>query len=282
MELNSNGDTLLFTGLLYQMVPFITRVTRFLEKLESTIFERFLGVYGRASRYTSFGALLSMNIKPDKNPYFNKVKNIAVILSSLRIDFIYREELDNYSGILLFDMGDDEKFREHATHVSQLLEKAKINRVITIDPHTTYALKILYPEYTDFDIEVVNYLEIILENLKGEKEANSEKHVDGVTIHDPCFYARYLEIIDQPREILKKIGYDHIEVKNSRRMTSCCGGPIESISPVFSHEIAKNRIAELKSSNYQTVTMCPVCIGNFERCGYSIRDISDLILKGIV
>ncbi len=276
LKLKTHGDTMLFTGFMYQLTPYIILSTKYLEKIENTPLEKLFIPYVKLSRYINPFDLISPPGSGIER-YTGIVRKIAFILKKSGIDVSYNEELDNYSGILLYDLGDDDAFSEHSRKVSALLEDAGIKRVITIDPHTTYAMKILYPEYSGSNIEVISYLEILAENIKNGDRGNS----GGIVIHDSCYYARYLGIIDEPRKILENLGYEIIEPENSGEMTSCCGGPIESISPVFSDEIAKNRIEELKSSGDKIVTMCPICMGNFERCGYPATDIYELICGGL-
>ena len=47
------------------------------------------------------------------------LKNIVKILNKSRVSFKYRPELDHYSGILLYDLGDQAGFVEHAKFVAE-------------------------------------------------------------------------------------------------------------------------------------------------------------------
>jgi Fe-S oxidoreductase len=64
------------------------------------------------------------------------------------VDFFYDPRLDDYSGVLLYDLGDQDSFVQHAKYVAAKLKQNGIRKLITVDPHTTYALKILFPKYT--------------------------------------------------------------------------------------------------------------------------------------
>ena len=77
------------------------------------------------------------------------------------MNLYYRPKLDYYSGILLYDLGDNEGFIEHAKFVANKLKKNGIKKIVTVDPHTTYALKVLYPKYTGMEFEVKTYFELI-------------------------------------------------------------------------------------------------------------------------
>jgi len=272
VSIKRNGDAMLFTGLMYQLVPYIEKMTQYLEKYEDTSYEKYVGYTKYIPKFLFRFMFGKPSSKEDKEKFDGIIKNIVRILTKSGIDFYYKPELDFYSGILLYDLGDIEGFIKHAKFVAETLKKNGVRKLITVDPHTTFALKVLYPKYIGSDFDVKTYFELI--NLKGD--ANTK-----VTIHDPCFYGRYLELSDIPREVLKNLGIECIEVRNSGKLTFCCGGPAESISPKFSKEIASKRVEELKSTGYPIVGMCPICLGNLRRAGAEIEDLSTLITRYI-
>jgi len=273
LKVPSNGEFLLFTGLLYQLMPYIEKMVSYLEKLEDSILEKWIHIAG------SFPAkILNAIVQKEEKEYPNLIiENIATILRKLGIQFYYRQDLDRYSGILLYDFGDDEGFKNHASFVGKALQEAGVKKIITIDPHTTYALKILYPKYTGFSFDVFTYIELVAENIENMEKGNEE--MLKVTIHDSCYYARYLGILNQPREIMNALGIKSIDTKNSKNLTSCCGGPIESISPNLSKEIARNRVKELQKSGCDVIAMCPICIINLKKGGAKVKDFSTIVRK---
>ena len=78
-----------------------------------------------------------------------------------------------------------------------------------------------------------------------------------MTIHDPCFYGRYLKLSEGPRQVLSSLGLEYVEVRNCGEFTSCCGGPAESVSPALNREILGRRVAELQASGAPVVTCAP-------------------------
>lgn len=264
-----NGDALLFTGLMYQFVPYIDKTTYYLERYEDTGWANHL-------RYMKFipkilsGVGLSLLTSGTEKKAFNKIlQNIVKILKKSNVDFGYRPELDDYSGILLYDLGDQEGFVQHAKFVADNLKRAGIKKIITVDPHTTYALKILYPKYTGISFEVKTYFEFI------NFSSNNGSH--RVTLHDPCFYGRYLELSDVPQKVLAKLDIECVNVRNSGEFTKCCGGPAESISPKLSREVLDRRVKELQSTGEPIIAMCPICLGNLKKSRAQVEDLSTLI-----
>jgi Fe-S oxidoreductase len=68
-------------------------------------------------------------------------------------------------------------------------------------------------------------MEYALEMLKeGRIPLKPERIPERVTYHDPCNIARSGRIIEQPREILKAICSDFVEMTPNRTENYCCGG----------------------------------------------------------
>ncbi|AGK60659.1 hypothetical protein Asulf_00641 [Archaeoglobus sulfaticallidus PM70-1] len=265
----NNGEWLFFTGMLYQLTPYIETVVRYLEKFENSKLEGFLSLSNIIPKFL-FRLISLLTSSKNKSEANEILRGIYSLLNDAGIDVYYRPELDCYSGILLYDFGDDEGFEEHAKFVAENLEKAGVKKIVTVDPHTTYALKVLYPKYAGKSFEVKNYLELLEGRISGKGNGK-------VVIHDPCYYGRYLEISEKPRKLLESIGVEYANIRNSGNLTSCCGGPIEALSPKISRDVAKLRLEEL--GNGRIVTMCPVCMANLRRAGGNTEDIALLLRR---
>lgn len=269
LDLKKEGEYLLFTGFMYQMIPYIENTTKQMEKYEDT----------KATDYSKFmkyipSSLVGIGIdlmvsKKQKNEGIEILKDICKLLDISEVDYFYDPGLDFYSGILLYDLGDVENFKRHAEWVSKKLTEKNIKKIITVDPHTTYALKVLYPKYVGVLFEVKPYLELI--NIEGKSNKK-------VIVHDPCFYGRYLQISHIPREVLKRAGIKVEDVRFSSNFTHCCGGPAESISPKVSKKIRERRLAQLEG-DYTIVTMCPICFSNLRKGSKFVEDIATILCK---
>ena len=271
MDLRTEGDGLLFTGLMYQSVPYMEMTTRHLERYEDSTLADYIK-YGRYMPKFLVGlGLALLSSKKEKQRSTDMLQDIAKILTRSKVDFFYNPELDHYSGVLLYDLGDIDGFISHARFVADRLRENGIKKLITVDPHTTYALKILYPKYVGETFEVITYFELI--NFQGENGAKQ------ITLHDPCMYGRYLEMSDVPTKVLENLGIECIPVRNSGTFTNCCGGPVESISPKLSKEVLHRRVEELQSTGAPVVAMCPICMTHLKKGGIEVEDLSTLIAR---
>ena len=272
-DVPSSGEALLFTGLMYQFVPYIEKSTAYLQRFEDTSLAGFVRYAGYMPSYLSGIGLSMMTSGREKKKFNNILSNIAKILSASKVDFYYQPDLDDYSGILLYDLGDQEGFEKHAMFVAEKLKNAGIKKLITVDPHTTYAMKVLYPKYTGISFEVKTYFELV--------SLNSKNGHRKVTLHDPCFYGRYLELSDVPEKLLSGMGIECVPVRNSGQFTRCCGGPAESISPKLSGEVAGRRLEELNGTGAPLIAMCPICLANLIKEGAEVEDLSTLLARYI-
>jgi len=72
---------------------------------------------------------------------------------------------------------------------------------------------------------IVHFLQYTWQALKdGKIPLKAEKIPERVTYHDPCNIARAGKIVDEPREILRMLCADFVEMTPNRTQNYCCGG----------------------------------------------------------
>jgi hypothetical protein len=99
-DLRTEGDGLLFTGLMYQSVPYIEMTTRHLERYEDSTVADYVK-YGRHMPKFLVGlGLALLSSKKEKKKSTDMLHSIAKILTRSKVDFFYNPELDHYSGVL--------------------------------------------------------------------------------------------------------------------------------------------------------------------------------------
>lgn len=284
LNMPKSSHAMLFTGLMYQFAPYIETSTQYLAQFEDTPWEDAIRHTRWVPGYVSGMGLWSMTSRKHAREADLPLKRIARILQRCSVDFGYDPELDEYSGVLLYDLGAQDAFLRHARFVAEKLRHAGVQKIITVDPHTTYTLKVLYPKYLGVRFDVSPWFECIdpaaIPPVIG-KEADGQS-VSAVTIHDPCFYGRYLEMADVPRRLLSRIGIECADVRNCKTFTSCCGGPAESLSPKLSGEIIQKRVAELQTTGKPIVAMCPICLGQLRKAGAVVKDLSEVVAERIM
>jgi Fe-S oxidoreductase len=275
------GETVLYTGQMYQLIPYIERLVRLEQRLGDSSLARFSGVARRANRLVNGVAVVARPGASERAEYDRVPANVARLLQKAGVAFGYLYEDDLYSGALAHDLGADEAVAAHARRVVGILRKHGVRELITIDPHTTTMLRTVYPKLVEgYDVRVRSYLEVL-----AERGLPMGVPLSGtVTIHDSCVYARYEGIVDEPRRLLASAGLTVAEPENAGTSTWCCGGPAESLFPATAAAIAGKRVAQLRAVAPDCVTMCPICLVNLRKAAdgtMRLRDISDHLLEAV-
>ena len=273
---SGGGEYLFFTGCLYQLAPYIVAYRQAVSGLVSRP-----GLAGIASRLGGLSRALSrIALRPPKSAV-ERFNNIPLrVYRLLRMSGVsVALGYDEYSGILLYDMGLDDAFAEHAAKVYKGIKSTGVSRVVTIDPHTYYALKVAYPKFIDgYGLDVYHYTELLANSNLRLKAV-----LDAVSVHDSCYLARHLRVLDSVRRaqsLVNSVEYRYPEA--SGVMTGCCGGPVEVVFPKLSERIAESRVEELAAAGGRAiVAFCPICIVNLERPadrrGLKVLDFSELV-----
>jgi Fe-S oxidoreductase len=275
LNIPRGGETVLYTGLMYQLIPSIDALASQMGEFEDSTITRFFALGRFVNQFINLSHFMALTVSKEMKEENDQVlRNIAEMLKKAGVVFGYLYDQEFYSGALVYDAGLDESFGIHARRVFKVFRKNGVRRVITVDPHTTTILRDVYPKFIeDFDLEVKNYIEVLDEiDLPVMQVQNKE-----LVIHDSCVYARYEGMIKQPRNLLTKAGVIAKEPELTGRSTHCCGGPIESLFPSKAHEIAVNRVSQLKKNGENIITMCPICQVNLRKAageGCHIGDIS--------
>ena len=279
LRIPRGGETILYTGQMWQMVPAINAMAGRLSKYEKSGSTRLFGFARSMNKLVNLTPFIARSTPAERRAFDERLRNIARLLQAAGVSFGYLYEKDLYSGALAYDEGLDPTFVAHAKHVYQVLKEAGVKRLITVDPHTTNMLRSVYPKYVPgFDLQVQSYLEVL-----AERKLSARKKLDrSATIHDSCVYARYEGVIEPPRKLLAGTGLTLAEPELSGKLTFCCGGPLETLFPGKSHDIATQRVTQLKAVSPKVITACPLCLANLSRAAPSeveVKDISDYLAE---
>jgi len=129
---------------------------------------------------------------------------------------------------------------------------------------------------------------------KGKIPLKKERIEQRVTYHDPCNLARAGRITEEPREILKAICKDFVEMNPNREQNYCCGGgggtvSIDEIRKFRTGPMGKSKAEQIRATGaHYVVAPCANCKKQLkEVCedngleGVEIVGLHDLLLKNI-
>ena len=289
LNLERGGETILLTGRMYQMLPYIIQVTALVALAKPFLSRSGLGhmvdmgnrVIG--DKIIRVKALGSKKLKSRSN---NVLRGIVSALGAIGQRPAYLFEDEPYSGVLLYDLGLDEYIEDHINEVYSLLKTSRVKKIIGVDPHTVFMLKEIYPKYIEnYDIEVRHYLEILSENREALKKSSKKGLEKQFVFHDSCYMTRELGVIEQVRGISASLGITVVEPENTKLDTACCGGPIEYAFRDLTEKVSRTRIQELADVSKDIIVECPICLINlskYEReMGIRVWDMGELLCAAL-
>jgi Fe-S oxidoreductase len=273
LNIPRGGETVLYTGEMYQLVPYIGLMADFIDRVEDTPLARFVKVGRVVNKVFDISAFVRVLGRGRAAPYEQMLRNIALLLRKAGVDYGYLYEDELYCGALIYRYGLDHALELQARRILRMLKEHGVKSLITVDPHTTDLFKTIYPSLIgDFHIPTKNYLEVLTEHKMGLQRAMDVE----VVIHDSCCYARYEGVINEPRVLLERAGFRIKEPKDSGMLTMCCGAPIEALNPRKALGVAEKRVAQLKEAGENIVTACPLCLASLSRAAKDGAKIDDL------
>ncbi len=143
---------------------------------------------------------------------------------------------------------------------------------------------------------VVNIMEYTLQALRAGKLECKPNAIDArVTYHDPCNIARSGWIIDQPREILRAICAEYVDMTPRGRENYCCGGGGGTVSIDELREF-RTKIGGATKAEQIRRTGATILVAPCANCKKQLREVCedhgldhvqvvglhDLVLKAIV
>ncbi len=114
--------------------------------------------------------------------------------------------------------------------------------------------------------EVVHFVQYTWEQLRaGKIPLKDERIEERTTYHDPCNIARNGKITEEPREILKVLCKDFVEMTPNRQDNYCCGGgggtvSIDEIRPFRTGPMGKRKADQIRATGAKyVVAPCANC-----------------------
>ncbi len=197
--------------------------------------------------------------------YKKVVRAFAKILAHLDISYAVLGKEETCTGDPARRAGNEMLYQMQAMQVISVLKGYDVKKIITICPHCFNIFKNEYPDL-DGKFEVYNYLQLI-EKWAGEgklKISSTSLKDARITYHDPCYLGRANDIYSEPRQILKKLTGNFVEMKRNRSFALCCGaGGAQMFKEAEKgeKEIFIERTEEALGTGASVVaTACPFCM----------------------
>ncbi|MBD3628412.1 (Fe-S)-binding protein [Cyclobacterium sp.] len=215
------------------------------------------------------------------------------ILNKVGINFAVLGEEETCTGDPARRAGNEFLFQMQAMSNIQVLDGYQVKKIVTACPHCFNTLKNEYPalggnyevmHHSQFLQGLINEGKIVMKgggSFKGKK----------ITFHDSCFLGRANNVYEAPRDVIKALDMELVEMKRCRSKGLCCGA---GGAQMFKEpekgkkDINIERTEEALKTGAQTVAVgCPFCltmmadgIKNKEKeKEVNVLDLAELIAK---
>jgi len=151
-------------------------------------------------------------------------KAFVKILNKANVSFAVLGTEEGCTGDPAKRAGNEFTFQMQAMMNIQVLDGYEIKKIVTACPHCFNTIKNEYPSLGG-NYEVVHHTQFINSLLQDGKltiEGGSFKGKK-ITFHDPCYLGRGNNVYEAPRELIKKLDGELIEMKSCRDKGLCCG-----------------------------------------------------------
>ncbi len=160
--------------------------------------------------------------------YDDRAKKISrafvKILQQAKVDFAVLGTEESSTGDAAKRAGNEFLFQMQALTNIEILNAYEVKTIVTTDPHSFNTLKNEYPglggryevyHHTQFIQKLIDEgrLTIAAEVFKGQR----------VTYHDPCYLGRANDVYESPRDLIRRLGVNLVEMKRNKKSALCCG-----------------------------------------------------------
>lgn len=200
---------------------------------------------------------------------------------------------ESTSGDVAKRAGNEFLFQMQALANIEIMNSYNIKKIITTCPHSFNILKNEYPDLGG-NYEVYHHSEFVHDLIESKKITISQNSIEEVmTYHDPCYLGRGNNIYNQPREIIKRLSKNFIEMPRNKRNSLCCGaGGAQMFKEAEkgSAEINIVRTQEaLDTKSKIIVTGCPFCntmmsdgVKNINEGAALVKDIAEIVAESLI
>ncbi|MBT8317404.1 MAG: (Fe-S)-binding protein [Lutibacter sp.] len=151
-------------------------------------------------------------------------KAFVKILNAAKVEFAVLGTEESCSGDPAKRAGNEFLFQMQAMTNIEVLNAYEIKKIVTACPHCFNTLKNEYPELGGV-YEVVHHTEL-LKSLVDEGRITiegGEFKGKKITFHDPCYLGRSNDIYEAPRDLIKQLDVELVEMKHCKSNGLCCG-----------------------------------------------------------
>jgi Fe-S oxidoreductase len=173
-------------------------------------------------------------------------QSFARLLHKAGVNFGLLFEAELNAGNDVRRVGEEGLYELLASSNIGTIQACEFNSIVTTDPHSFNTIRNEYPDFGG-KFEIEHYTTMVKQLIENGQIKLKRKLDYRVTFHDPCHLGRYNKGYDAPRDVLKLLGCELVEMGRNRDNSFCCGaggGRIWIPDPVGTEKPSANRMKE--------------------------------------
>jgi Fe-S oxidoreductase len=215
------------------------------------------------------------------------------ILNKVGINFAVLGQEESCTGDPARRAGNEFLFQMQAMSNIQVLDGYNVKKIVTACPHCFNTLKNEYPELGgNYDVmHHSQFLQGLINEGKVTLKDGGEFKGKKITFHDSCFLGRANGVYEAPRDVIRALDAELVEMKRCKTKGLCCGaGGAQMFKDAEkgNKEINIERTEEALETGAEVIAAgCPFCmtmmgdgVKNKEReHNVKVLDLAELIAK---
>ena len=151
-------------------------------------------------------------------------KAFAKLLNKANVDFAVLGAEESCTGDPAKRAGNEFLFQMQAVTNIEVLNGYEIKKIVTACPHCFNTIKNEYPSLGG-NYEVIHHTQFLKSLLdEGRLTVEGGKFKGKrITFHDPCYLGRANNVYEAPRDVLRKLEVELVEMRKCKSKGLCCG-----------------------------------------------------------
>ncbi|MEM1984945.1 MAG: heterodisulfide reductase-related iron-sulfur binding cluster [Candidatus Korarchaeum sp.] len=192
--------------------------------------------------------------------------NTVELFNRIGVRFVYAGKDEYCCGSPFLRTGQKDIAYEFFKRNYKVWVEKGVKRIITSCAGCYRTLLFDYPEIArdlgyPWDFEVIHTSQLLSKSIEDGRLKLTKLNAK-ITYHDPCHLGRHAKVYEEPRNVIKALGSEFIEMERNKGDSFCCGagGGVKSQFKELALSIGKMRIkeAERTGADY-LVSCCPFC-----------------------
>jgi Fe-S oxidoreductase len=213
-------------------------------------------------------------------------QTFAALLNEAGVDFGILYDAESNAGNDVRRVGEEGLYEVLAGANIAALQGASFKTIVTTDPHSYNTIRNEYPDFGG-KYPIQHYTSFVRQLFADGKLKVVQPLKVRATFHDPCHLGRFNKGYEAPRELLKLLGCELVEMGRCRDNSFCCGaggGRIWIPDPVGTEKPAQNRIREAAAipGLEVYVVSCPKDLTMFEDALKTTGNEGKFVVKELI